>query len=189
MDAITLILTGAADGLNDYTLRIKSLNTTVKNGSESRIRFNLPYISDYLSAYNARPSGDLKCYIGGVLWLTFNPENITFSRGAVNSTITISGTKQVTYVQQNTHDVSGRIISENQTTAGKNFKIAGFVFMYPNDIIEFNSRQIVIQEFSAQTTGTSIEFTAVQDREIFADSCYPNDDSFPNDGSFPCTGE
>ena len=185
MHDIKLILTGTADGLDDYEFRFNSISCSVKNGTQSRLTVNLPYITEYIDEYYYRPGGDLNLYIDNELFLTFNPsEPLSFNRGANSGSIRIQGTKQVTYTQENTIDVSKRVISES---GNKIFSIAGFIDIKPGDIIKFSGRKIKILDYSFTISISGFLFKLNQDEDLIA-SCYPLLTLYPSLELYPCSG-
>ncbi len=62
---IELVLTGGTVDVERYIFRIKSMYATVNQLGESRFGFSLPFIEEYIPAYNNREGGFLYVYVNG----------------------------------------------------------------------------------------------------------------------------
>jgi len=169
MTITTLVLTGAADSLPDFTFKTNSITGTRKSGEESRFNFSLPFVDGYLDAYDARLNGDLLCYADGVLLLECNPDVLNYNVSAVNKNITIQATKHITNSNPTTHDFTGRIERIRRGTDGKQvFSVVGFSDILPLDAIKFYSADIGdscynILEYRITINNSGYAFELVED--------------------------
>lgn len=104
------VITGAADSLPDYPIRLESFSCVRKSGGLSSFRITCPYIADLVSAANARLNGEVILYrnkvsvngVGIIEAFRFNLNEVRFFEGGSNSSIQLLGSKTVTYTNPNT---------------------------------------------------------------------------------------
>jgi hypothetical protein len=97
MNRLTAYLSGAENNHPDYPLALASFGMSKRNAAASYYTATIPYTDDTLQAFTDRPDGKVYIQRDGAAWEQFNVGHpVRYDIGPRNSTISLSGTRQVT---------------------------------------------------------------------------------------------
>lgn len=152
-------ITGATDGVEDYSLRLSSFSARLKSGTPSTVTLTAAWQNDIASAIAARPSGDL--VVERVIESTGNPDEVQAiitaavdelrtDEGGRRRSIQITGSRQTTNSSPVT--VALQRVSYRGTRAGAlqlRANVDDNIGVQPGDIVTYQgesltTRQVVI---------------------------------------------
>lgn len=141
----TLTITGAADSLDDFVVKISSWQATNQAGTRSSyVQAVIPAASDALSAIEARQNGDLVIskgysFLDGSTKTTeilrSNFDTFRYDRGARRFTVTVSGFLSGKVEQNSTRTLTG-IRSLNVTNGKRRTRCNIDMFLQPGMTVE-----------------------------------------------------
>lgn len=154
-------LTGAADGTTDIDIPISSFSSRLKNGEPSYLSVVIPG-DDYLSYVNARLNGDLVVRIGykdgDTIILTeivaeVDFDNIQYSEGATNKSITLDGYRTETFL---TKTVTLQGASYKNLDEGKlRYRCSPNLYLKPGDTAEYGDDSFIVDSISFSVSANS----------------------------------
>lgn len=160
------ILTGDADGLDDYEFKLQSYNGVHYTAKTSYLTFVMPYDSDYMSEYNNRPNGEIQLIrtaeFGGNQGETTiavgNPQSVNYYKGSVGSSFKISATKQTANVNPKTYDLGNVINITLNTDDERIFEVAGYNDIKAGDSIIYESETIEIAQVIMMISNSNFKY-------------------------------
>ena len=161
---LSLILEGYDDGLNDFEYRLKSFSTNQNSGNNSTFSFQMPKQAAAVTAYNARPNGDLVVFYLGQEIIRCNPQSFNYNVGATSQTFGIKGSKQETYTSNKTIIIAGnRVLNIKTAITGKRvFTVLDFIDINPLDSIVYDTETIKIEKFSLRVGTNGFEYNLTE---------------------------
>ena len=150
----TFTLTGAADGIDDIVIPIKSFQSGLKSGDPTYLSVVIPG-TDYASAINLRLNGDLVVRMGylsgGQIILSeiisiVDFENIIIYDGTTNKTITLDGHRTETFIPK---EINLTGSSYKNLTAGKlRYRCTPNLYVRPGDTVNIDDDSFTIENIT-----------------------------------------
>lgn len=161
-----VVLTGDADGLSDYEYPLASYSGTHYTSQTSYLNFVLPYSTENLTAYNDRPNGEIQLYriatyagnTGETLIAVGNPQSNNFYKGAINSSLTISATKQVTNSSPKTYPLENIVSITRNTDDQRVFEVAGYNDITAGDSFTYGAETIIAEQVMILISATKFTY-------------------------------
>lgn len=147
------ILTGSANGLDDYELPCSSLSAVRRNGEPSYLGAVIPNIAAHQAEITARQNGDINIYKGYEdqdgnrnleLIISVNFHYLMFSKGANSQSGTMVGYRQRTYSNPVSRTVSGVSFHGFSSTGTTSLKSDVDLFLNPGDICTYDGSSFTI---------------------------------------------
>jgi len=150
----TFTLTGAANGVDDIIIPIKSFQSRLKSGDPTYLSVVIPG-TDYASAINLRLNGDLVVRMGylsnGEIILSeiisiVNFENIIIYDGTTNKTITLDGHRTETFTPK---EINLTGSSYKNINAGKlRYRCTPNLYVRPGDTVNIDDDSFTIKNIT-----------------------------------------
>ena len=147
-------LTGAADGVEDIVIPIKSFQSRLKSGDPTYLSVVIPGI-DYASAINLRLNGDLVVRMGYLsnseiilseIISIVDFENIIIYDGTTNKTITLDGHRTETFTPK---EINLTGSSYKNLTAGKlRYRCTPNLYVRPGDTVNIDDDSFTIENIT-----------------------------------------
>jgi len=157
-------LTGSADSTTDYALPVYGLALLLHSSRDSTATVYLPWASEIISAIDARPNGDLVIrkawiYEGGTAGpdadvATFDLNDLNYSRGAENSSITLTGSTTFTNAAAKTNTIADVFFERKNSGGGREWSIPLSYMVYPDDSVLIDTETVSIESVSINANET-----------------------------------
>lgn len=163
---ITAYLSGGEDGETDYPITLRSMSLNKRSGQPSFYSIVAPFSAELLDAFTLRPNGKIHILRDGFPWESFNVGHpIQYDIGPRSSSISISGTRQVTISTSSPLD----IMPEHVSAEGINSSglltleiIPGTFDPRPNDTFIWGGDDyiVMLNKFNASDLGQTLSINA-----------------------------
>lgn len=145
---LSAYLSGGEDGETDYPITLRSLSLNKRSGQPSFYSIVAQFSADLLDAFTLRPNGKVHILRDGYPWESFNVGHpIQYDIGPRSSSISVSGTRQVTISTSSPLDIQ----PEHVSAAGVNSTgqltldlITGTFDPRPNDTFPWDGDDYVV---------------------------------------------
>jgi len=164
---MSLILTGEQDNTTSYEYLLKSFSANRYDSatSQSRFTFQCPKRTDDITAYNARPNGEMILYKDGIEIFRVDPDYYSYNVGPDSETLSIKASRSYTNSSVQTLTIDSNEVSNISTgaTGKRTFTIPKWIEINPLDSIlyELETIQIAQVVISAKVSGWTFQLTEI----------------------------